>query len=198
MTTPDYPQYPAEGYMTVPEYARHRNCTDVNVYQAIKAGRLEGAVMIDRLNRKNIDPKVADAQWAKTETVNSIIQRGRRDREKGYGYDGPKRSPLDDDDYSGDDPNILAHKTRNEAIKVALNELALEEKQSKLIDADQVRKETYEMARTIRENMMAIPDRLSSKLAAERDEKKIHAELSSEIRKAIKKCQEIIREEGNK
>lgn len=190
MTRPEYPEYPAPGYMTVPEYARHRGCTDVNVYQAIKAGRLEGALMIDRLNRKNIDPVVADAQWEKTETYNGLVQRARRDREKGR----RPSSEDDDDDYQGSDPNILAAKTRNEYLKVALNELVLDEKKQRLIDADQVRKETFEMARTIRENMMALPDRLSSKLAAERDEKKIHAELSMEIRKAIKVCQDIIRQ----
>lgn len=195
-----YPPYPMPGYMTVMDYAKTRGCSDVNVRIAIRKGKIKEGAVRDELNRIHVMKEVADKEWDAARGINDLVQSNRREREKNpeafYGYDGSSRNRREEDDDEGDstDPSILEAKRKNEWIKVETNTLILEEKRGKLVDAEKVKSEVFELARMVRSNMLAIPDRLSPKLAAERDERKVHKELVFEIKKALRELQEIIKE----
>lgn len=67
-------------------------------------------------------------------------------------------------------------------IKLELENL---QKRGVLIDAARERRADIERAKTVRDSMLNLPDRLSAELAAESDAGNVHARLDEEIRKAL-------------
>jgi hypothetical protein len=63
--------------------------------------------------------------------------------------------------------------------------LANQQKQGKLYDRAVAKREAFECARTIRDSMLNLPDRLAAELAAETDPARVYARLEAEIRKAL-------------
>jgi hypothetical protein len=53
------------------------------------------------------------------------------------------------------------------------------------VDADAVRVAAFNKARTTRDTLLNIPDRLSGVLAAESDARRVHALLSAEMRQML-------------
>lgn len=76
-------------------------------------------------------------------------------------------------------------RTAREAYNAQLARLEYEERSGKLVNADEVKAEAFRLARTVRDAMMNIPDRVSAELAGEMDARNIHALLTDEIRKAM-------------
>ena len=76
-------------------------------------------------------------------------------------------------------------RTLNEQYKAATNKLNYEALIKKYILAATVKKEAFECARKTRDQLMAIPDRMDSVLAAETDPHKIHEVLTKEIKQAL-------------
>lgn len=74
---------------------------------------------------------------------------------------------------------------RKEQALADLRELELAEKEFRLIDRAGVESQAFATARTVRDSMLAIPDRISSLLAAENSAPKVHEALTQEIRKAL-------------
>ena len=71
-----------------------------------------------------------------------------------------------------------------------LAELELGEKQKRLVDFEDVKKEAFKLARTTRDRLLAVPDRLSAEVAGMTDPYAIHAKMTAEIRVAI---EEVLR-----
>jgi phage terminase Nu1 subunit (DNA packaging protein) len=57
--------------------------------------------------------------------------------------------------------------------------------QGKLYDRSAAKREAFECARTVRDSMLNIPDRVAAQLAAETDPARVFAILEGEIRKAL-------------
>ncbi len=76
-------------------------------------------------------------------------------------------------------------KASKEAINARLAQLELQEKEGKLVAADDVKKEGFELARNLREQIFNIPNRISAILAAEPDPRKCFDILSAELRQAF-------------
>lgn len=64
-------------------------------------------------------------------------------------------------------------------------ELKAKVEAGRYVDADAVRVAAFNKARTTRDNLLNIPDRLSGALAAESDAHKVHAMLAAKIRQAL-------------
>lgn len=98
--------------------------------------------------------------------------------------------PVDLDDL-GDDGEIsdrmtLTQAQRAEKIWMARKKkLDYEREAGKLVDVDTVRKEAFESARAVRDAILAIPDRISSLLAAEVDPARVNVMLADELRNAL-------------
>ena len=71
-------------------------------------------------------------------------------------------------------------------------DLKLGVRRGQLLDAREVERATFEVARTIRDGVQNIPHRLSHELAAETDPAKVHARLAEEIDNALTKIADIL------
>lgn len=66
-----------------------------------------------------------------------------------------------------------------------LKKLDYEKKAGKLVDADQVKKEQFKLARMVRDRILNIPNRISDQLSALTDSHAIHLFLTKEITDAL-------------
>lgn len=78
-----------------------------------------------------------------------------------------------------------AARSRKESSIANLRGLEFAEKEGKLIDRAQTEADAFKTARTVRNGLIAIPDRVASLLAAESDPARVHAVLSAEIREVL-------------
>lgn len=99
-------------------------------------------------------------------------------------------SYSEDDDEQIDEetkkhPKFIESQARREMFKAKLTELEYLEQIGKLVPAEEVDKEWFELARLVRDSMLNIPARLADRLAHETDHRKIHDLLESEIFQAL-------------
>ena len=66
-----------------------------------------------------------------------------------------------------------------------LRELELGRKKGELIERAKVEKDAFRIGRTVRDALLALPDRLSGVLAAKSSQQKIHAVLTKEFRQCL-------------
>ncbi len=76
-------------------------------------------------------------------------------------------------------------------------ELATLEREGDVVRTDEVRAESFRVARLVRDNMLNITPRLEQSLAAETDPAKIRTMLDSEIRQALEVTADIIAAGGD-
>lgn len=155
--------------MNMAEYARHRGVKTEAVRYAIKVGKLKNSLHYKRENGiPYIDPAVADGEWVLE------IRASRADAGIDSGSPG-----------GGGAPTIADSRARKEAADAELAELKLEREKGRLVDAEEVKKTAFKVARAVRDQMLNIPDRVAAELAAETDVFKINKRLTDEIRKAL-------------
>ncbi|MEO5348004.1 MAG: hypothetical protein H7834_16755 [Magnetococcus sp. YQC-9] len=71
-----------------------------------------------------------------------------------------------------------------------ITRLDLEERQGKLLRADDVEREAFELGRRVRDRLLNIPSRVSPTIAAETDFKVIERLLTQELRTALEELSE--------
>jgi hypothetical protein len=148
-------------------YAKHRGVSLAAVQKAIHSGRIathpEGLIDSDR----------ADAEWkAKTRPGQ------RRARPAPVATREPAEAPVAGLDY-------FRARAIRESYLARLAKIEFEEKTAQLVSRDEVQVAAFTRARTVRDNLLNIPDRLAATLAAESDADKVHQILTGEIRKAL-------------
>jgi phage terminase Nu1 subunit (DNA packaging protein) len=161
--------------VSIREYGRMRGVSHEAVRKAIESKRLVSSlVQSERGKRKLtlIDSDMADKEWPKGPA--EIV-----DQQVGSARDRIKEP---DDKVSA---TYAQSRAIRESFQARLAKLDFEEKSGKLVDADTVKKQAFKAARTVRDQMMNIPDRVAAELAAETDTFKIHKRLTEEIRKAL-------------
>ncbi|MEO5363840.1 MAG: hypothetical protein H7838_09495 [Magnetococcus sp. DMHC-8] len=82
-------------------------------------------------------------------------------------------------------PNYQISRAVRETYNAKLTRLEYEEKTGKLLNAEEVAKEAFALARRVRDRLLNIPSRMASVLASETDSKTIEALLSQELRIAL-------------
>ena len=151
-------------------YAKHRGVSLSAVQKAIRSGRI--ATNADGM----IDSDRADAEW------NAKTRPGQR-REERETPVAPAPEPIRPDPAGGLD--YFRARAIRENYLARLAKIEFEEKTAKLISRDEVQVAAFTKARTVRDNLLNIPDRLAATLAAEADADKVHQTLAGEIRKAL-------------
>jgi phage terminase Nu1 subunit (DNA packaging protein) len=162
--------------MTQAEYARQRGCSKQAVSKAVKAGRL---TLIDG----RIDPEIADREWARN-TDPDQQQRGAPEQfevTQARVQTSVRRDPAHERDVG--DPMLVEAKARTEKLRADLLEIEIREKRGELVEADQVRRVNFNLARTTRNALLALPARLAPLLAPIADASEIERLLEAEIRK---------------
>jgi len=100
----------------------------------------------------------------------------------------PPGDPTPKDNYKLN-PNqkaILDAKANRELYNSKTAELDYKIKSGEYVSIEKVKTLFSEIAVIVKQNMLSIPDRISSILAAEDEEKKIHKILSAELKQALK------------
>jgi phage terminase Nu1 subunit (DNA packaging protein) len=82
-------------------------------------------------------------------------------------------------------PNYQVSRAVRETYNAKLTRLDYEERTGKLLNAEDVAKEAFAVARRVRDRLLNIPSRMASVLASETDSKTIEALLSQELRIAL-------------
>jgi hypothetical protein len=158
-------------------YAKHRGVTLKAVQKAIQSGRIRTT------GDGKIDVEQADADWKRNT--------GPRQSSIASSSPPPRRSPapppeLPRQDVAG--PGQLDY-ARARAVRenylARLAKIEYEERSGKLVSRDEVQVAAFNKFRTFRDGMLNIPDRVSAMVAAEPDASKVHAALTTEIRKAL-------------
>jgi hypothetical protein len=217
--TKDTP-YPLPGHMTMTQYANHRKVAKTRISWLIQSGRLNGCWIKGFGGKYNIDPISADAELDKTahfreHAENKKKGNGRAGRDYTPAFDAEERrkklSQDDDIDFDMDDDldeesletlkeikgskkvqNFSKSQVAAAHYKAELARIKFEQLEKILINADEAKEQTYEMARAIRDSLMELPDRLSAEFAALRDERKIAIRLELEIRTALERVTKVI------
>ena len=144
------------------KYAEHRRVSHTAVQKAIKQGRIKTTP------DGKIDVEQADREWDRnTSPVNA-----------------PKRAPRGGGGAAGG-PTYAQSRAVRELYLARLAKIEFEERAGKLVSRDQVTVAAFTKARTVRDNLLNIPDRVAAVLAAETDPVRTHQILTDEIRKAL-------------
>ncbi len=148
--------------VSIRKYAAHRGVSHTAVQKAIKQGRVKTTP------DGKIDVEQADRDWGRnTSPVNA-----------------PKRAPKATGDLGGG-PTYAQSRAVRELYLARLAKIEFEERAGKLVSRDEVTVAAFTKARTVRDNLLNIPDRVAAMLAAESDPGRTHQILTDEIRKAL-------------
>ena len=82
-------------------------------------------------------------------------------------------------------PDLNESRARREHYQAELAKLQVAQQRKELIAADDVKKQAYQMGRSVREALSNLADRLSHELAGEVDATRIHQLLTDEHRAAL-------------
>lgn len=188
--------------MSIRAYATHRGVSHVAVIKAIKSGRIQ------KESDGSIDQFKADAAWERNTNpaqqrkpdpvpvmpapapdkpvpvpppnppAPSVRQSIQRPAEQ---EPGPSAAGA---------PNYQISRAVRETYNAKLTRLDYEERTGKLLNAEDVAKEAFAVARRVRDRLLNIPSRMASVLASETDSKAIERLLSQELRIALEELSE--------
>lgn len=160
--------------ITQAEYARRRGCSKQAVSKAVKAGRL---TLIDGM----IDPEIADRQWAR----NTDPQQQERGAPEQFEVTQRRAVALTDADggSASGDPMLVKEKARTERLRAELLEIELRQRRGELVEAVDARRVQFNLARTTRNALLALPPRLAPIFASMTDASEIERLFDSELRK---------------
>jgi hypothetical protein len=162
------------------EWARQKGFSRPYVSQLIRLGHV---IPVDG----QIDTDQAEAALAAMYDPN-------KPRKTQLPYDQDRTSKMSNEVYepiqsrktqSSTDLSTFLLKTRikNEVEKGKLLEVEAKVKTGQYVDAKEVEKQAFQVARTVRDSLQNIPDRVSSLLASISDANQIYEVLSKEIRR---------------
>lgn len=157
--------------LTLRAYAKHRGVNEKSVREAIASQRIKKGIKgRTSSGRYQIDPKVADKEWAKnTSTI------------KG----GDQRPEIKEKRSEGKNFDYYAARAKKEHWEAQLAELRAKEKEGQLVEVDNVKREAFEIGRRCREAMLSIVPRVADRLLAIKDAHEIYQLLESEIKIAL-------------
>jgi hypothetical protein len=154
----------------------------VAVQHAVKAGRIHTVM-------GKIDPAQADHEWLEN-TDQSKWRNRITGQPKGKRAPGAPSAPMDlqgPDKANGGTSggngtaSYAEARTRRETANARLAELALEEKRKKLVSADEVELAAFQEARKVRDQLLALSERVAVILAATPDPAEVQRILDDEI-----------------
>lgn len=179
----------------VREYARRVGVSHVAVLNAIKDGRLSKSIERDAKGRPRIDPELADREWrvstdpGKQNNVSGAGGRPPAPEPKGQAALFPEATRNTAAAAGGvamfGGKSVAQWRAAQLAIATRNEELDLQQRQGKLVELEKVRAEWFKLVREARDRILIVADRLAGELAAETDQKRVHARLDRELRQAL-------------
>ena len=157
--------------ISLAELAKLKNVSRAAVTKKIKSGKLEGAV-VNHNGRKLVNKDEAIRLWDRGDT--RVVTATKKQLKE-------KIDSLPADSI----PDFAESKAKREFYLAELAKLDVEEKKKQLVSVDEIKKSSFAKARSIREALTNLADRLSHQLAGEDDATVIHTLLSTEHREAL-------------
>lgn len=158
-------------------YARHRRerglvgASPWSVQKALREGRIE------RNAEGKIEPEIADRQWE--ENTNPAMRR------PSAPSSSPRASATETSHQKIPVPPLAQSRAIREAYQARLARLDYEERTGTLVSTEQVRSAAFARARSVRERLLTLPERVASELAAITDPRGIREVLESELQQAL-------------
>ena len=158
--------------ITMSELAKLKNVSRMAVSKKVRSGKLDGAV-VNHNGKKLVNKEEAFRLWelqappSKDKSVRTQLKQ--------------EINSLPADSI----PDFAESKAKREFYLAELAKLDVEEKKKQLVSVDEIKKSSFAKARSIREALTNLADRLSHQLAGEDDATVIHNLLSTEHREAL-------------
>jgi predicted site-specific integrase-resolvase len=140
------------------------------VYKAIKDGRLDDALVDNGGKKKAMDLDKASKIWTATMAPRQL---------------DPVRVAEVIRTPEEEVPDFYTSRARKEHYNAELARISTEQQLQDLVPAAQVQKESFAMARAVRESLANLADRLSNERAGESDPSRIHQMLVQEHRQCL-------------
>ena len=170
------------------EFARERGVSPAAVTHAIRSGRIAGAVVTQN-GREMIDPELATKLWES----NTLQQPPPTAPRPAAPQPGPAARVSDDDLAAfirglpeDQIPDLNESRARREHYQAEKARLEALQGRGELVPAADVKRQAFELARAVRDELGGIPDRVASMIAACSDVRQVHRMLSEEIRVALR------------
>jgi len=163
--------------VNVEQYAKHREVTGRSVRRYLADGTIPETAIIREGRLLFIDQEKADKALAKNATTQREIRADSKTK--------PVEMITMTEKAGTAGLSFHEARTLSQRFKAALLKLELEERTGKLIDAEKVKAAAFALARTTRDALLNIPDRIGPILAAERDQIKVAELLAGEIKAAL-------------
>lgn len=193
--------------ISIREAARRLGVSDTAVHKAIKAGRVTIAGRTEASQRPLLSWPQAEQDWHANSDGAKRTHVGSRGSPRRAADPEPERPlvvntrmeeaqpPAQDDAPArvSAAPSYAQSRAVREAYQARLAKLEFEERSGKVIDADQVKVRAFKLARSARDALLTIPDRLAPILASSTDVQEIHRLLLEDIERT---CQQLANEAG--
>ena len=169
--------------VTFSEFAAIKGCAKGSVTAATKS-RIAAAV-VEKDGKRWLDRDLALELWDRNtkQTHNAKIRQGDPIEE----LPATPRDLRKAIDALPDDaiPELNESRARREHYQAELSKLQVAQQRKELVPAEEVKKEAFQVGRSIREALSNLADRLSHQLAGETDPAVIHELLTAEHRDAL-------------
>lgn len=171
--------------ISVRAFARRVGVTENAVRKGAKSGRLERSLARGTRNRPVIvDVDLAEREWRENQDPAKLRSTRSRRGSEDAGAIG-RAVPAPAKDKPSDAPTTAEERRRLMRVQAEKAELEVRKLGGQLVEVSAVRRAEFEAARTIRDNVLNIPDRVAAEFAAETDAGRIHARLTQELRQAL-------------
>ena len=173
--------------VTFSEFAALKNCAKGTVTSATKS-RIAAAV-VEKDGKRWLDRDLALELWNRNTKATHNAKVSKADPIEARTPVELKRAieALPDDAI----PELNKSRARREHYQAELSKLQVAQQRRELVPAEEVKKDAFQVGRSIREALSNLADRLSHQLAGETDPAVIHQLLSDEHRDALLALQEV-------
>lgn len=167
--------------LSLAEYAKHRGVSKAAVTYAVQQGRIS-TILDPETGHRRIDPAKADREWDKN--TNGDMRRNGLDRAGRSEADEPAQQGQS---YGGNGnvPSLTESRSIKEAFLARIAKIEYEERSGRLIPAEKVKLDAFKLARTVRDAILNVPDRIANELASYDEPAKIHERLTQELIQAL-------------
>ncbi len=178
--------------VTFSEFAAIKGCSKAAVTSAIRS-RI-GAAVVEKDGKRWLDRDLALELWRKNTKATHNAKVSLPDAVEAPLPASPRElrqriDALPDDAI----PDLNESRARREHYQAELAKLQVAQQRRELVPAEEVKKDAFQVGRSIREALANLADRLSHQLAGETDPAVIHELLTSEHRDALLSLVEVER-----
>lgn len=182
------------------EAARRLGVSDTAVHKAIKSGRVTVASRTETSNRPLVAWPQTQQDWLANSDASKRTHVGSRgspvrSKDPAPSVQLATNTATDDDGAASAavakaaaGPSLAQSRAIREAYQARLAKLEFEQKSGKLVDAAEVKVRAFKMARSARDALLGLPDRLAPVLASETDVQVVHRLLLDDIERT---CQRL-------